>query len=189
MSSIDTSRGIAARLGSWSARHKKSVLAGWFVFVALAMMVSSVVPANTLTKADQFTGESGRAEKTLESSFPKPATELVLVHSGTLTADAPAFKRGVKQLTASFAGLSQVEHLRAPGYRSSTGLVSKDRHTAMIQFEIRGDAEVVPDDDYAFADEVGAKYKADLRAMDGDQHSRVIVTVRPTRVNAVDMSS
>jgi len=55
--------------------------------------------------------------------------------------------------------------------------------------EIRGDAEVVPDDDYAFADEVGAKYKADLRAMDGDQHSRVIVTVRPTRVNAVDMSS
>jgi len=141
MSSIDTSRGIAARLGSWSARHKKSVLAGWFVFVALAMMVSSVVPANTLTKADQFTGESGRAEKTLESSFPKPATELVLVHSGTLTADAPAFKRGVTQLTASFAGLPQVEHLRAPGYRSSTGLVSKDRHTAMIQFEIRGDAD------------------------------------------------
>ena len=64
------------------------------MFVALAMMVSSFVPANTLTKADQFTGESGRAEKTLESSFPKPATELVLIHSGTLTADDPAFKRG-----------------------------------------------------------------------------------------------
>jgi uncharacterized membrane protein YdfJ with MMPL/SSD domain len=145
MSSIDTSRGLAARLGGWSARHKKSVLAGWFVFVALAVMVSSFVPANTLTKADQFTGESGRAEKTLESSFPKPASELVLVHSGTLTADAPAFERGVKQLTASFAGLPQVEHLRAPGYRSSTGLVSKDRHTAMIQFEIRGKAETAGD--------------------------------------------
>jgi hypothetical protein len=55
--------------------------------------------------------------------------------------------------------------------------------------EIRGDAEVAADDDYAFADKVGAKYNADLRAMDGDQRSRVIVTVRPTRVNAVDMSS
>ena len=28
--------------------------------------------------------------------------------------------------------------------------------------EIRGDAEVTPDDDYAFADKVGAKYGADL---------------------------
>ncbi len=55
--------------------------------------------------------------------------------------------------------------------------------------EIRGDAEVMPDDDYAFADKVGAKYKADLRAMDGGQRSRVVVTVRPTRVNAVDMSA
>ncbi|HEY7259275.1 MAG TPA: MMPL family transporter, partial [Gaiellales bacterium] len=145
MSSIDTSRGLAARLGGWSARHKKSVLAGWFVFVALAMMVSSFVPANKLTKADQFTGESGRAEKTLESSFPKPAVELVLVHSGTLTADDPAFKRGVKQLTASFAGLPQVENLRAPGHGSSTGLVSKDRHTAMIQFEITGKADTASD--------------------------------------------
>src|SRR6185437_6828050 len=134
----DTSRGIAARLGSWSARHKKSVLVGWFVFVALAMMVSSVVPANTLTKADQFTGESGRAEKTLEQSFPAPASELVLVHSATLTPDDPAFKRGIKQLTASFAALPQVENLHAPGYRSSVGLVSEDRHTAMIQFTIKG---------------------------------------------------
>jgi PPOX class probable F420-dependent enzyme len=55
--------------------------------------------------------------------------------------------------------------------------------------EIRGDAEVVPDHDYAFADKVGAKYKADLREMDGADQSRVIVTVRPTRINAVDMSA
>ena len=72
MSSIDTSRGLAARLGGWSARHKKSVLFGWFVFVALAMMVSSFVPANKLTKADQFTGESGRAEKTLSPTSRSP---------------------------------------------------------------------------------------------------------------------
>src|SRR5436190_19787632 len=92
MRTIDTPKGLAARLGGWSARHKKSVLAGWFVFVALAMLVSNVIPANQLTKADQFTGESGRAEKTLESSFPNPATELVLIHSGMLTVDEPALK-------------------------------------------------------------------------------------------------
>ena len=32
--------------------------------------------------------------------------------------------------------------------------------------EIRGDAEITPDDDYAFADRVGAKYNADLRGHD-----------------------
>lgn len=54
--------------------------------------------------------------------------------------------------------------------------------------EIRGDAEVSPDDGYAFADKVSAKYGADLRAMDGANQTRVVVTVRPVRVNAVDMS-
>jgi RND superfamily putative drug exporter len=139
MTSIDTTKGLAARLGGWSARHKKTVLAGWFVFVALAVMVSSFVPANKLTKADQFTGESGRAEKTLESSFPKPASEMVLIHSATLTTDDPAFARGVTTATAAFDRIPVVEHLRAPGHGSSAGLVSKDRHTAMIQFTIKGD--------------------------------------------------
>jgi len=53
--------------------------------------------------------------------------------------------------------------------------------------EIRGDAEITPDDDYSFADRVGAKYQADLRVHDGPGVRRVVVTIRPTRVNAVDM--
>jgi PPOX class probable F420-dependent enzyme len=53
--------------------------------------------------------------------------------------------------------------------------------------EIRGDAEISPDDDYSFADRVGAKYQADLRAHDQPGESRVVVTIRPVRVNAVDM--
>jgi PPOX class probable F420-dependent enzyme len=55
--------------------------------------------------------------------------------------------------------------------------------------EVRGDAEIVPDSDYAFADRVGKKYGANLRAYDQPGESRVVVTVRPHRVNAVDMSS
>jgi PPOX class probable F420-dependent enzyme len=55
--------------------------------------------------------------------------------------------------------------------------------------EIRGDARIEPDADYAFADQVGAKYGgADLRANDGPGESRVIVTLEPVRVNAVDMT-
>ena len=53
--------------------------------------------------------------------------------------------------------------------------------------EVRGDAEVSADDDYEFADKLGAKYKADLRVMDKPGEKRVVVRIKPARVNAVDM--
>jgi len=53
--------------------------------------------------------------------------------------------------------------------------------------EVRGDAEISADHDYEFADKVGAKYKADLRVMDKPGDKRVVVRIKPTRVNAVDM--
>ena len=55
--------------------------------------------------------------------------------------------------------------------------------------EIRGDALIEPDDDYAFADRAGAKYGSNLREHDQPGQGRVVVTIRPVRVNAVDMGS
>lgn len=48
--------------------------------------------------------------------------------------------------------------------------------------ELRGDAELTPDPDYKFADQLGAKYKADLRERDNPGDTRVVVTIHPTRV-------
>jgi PPOX class probable F420-dependent enzyme len=53
--------------------------------------------------------------------------------------------------------------------------------------EIRGDAEVTPDDDQSFADKVDAKYGADHREHDQPGQTRVKVVIRPVRINAVDM--
>ena len=50
--------------------------------------------------------------------------------------------------------------------------------------ELRGDAEITPDDDYKFADEVGAKYSSDLRERDQPGDTRVVVTIKPARVIA-----
>jgi PPOX class probable F420-dependent enzyme len=55
--------------------------------------------------------------------------------------------------------------------------------------EVRGDAEIADDADYAFATKVGAKYGADLRAYDAPGSARVVVTIQPARVNAVDLSA
>jgi PPOX class probable F420-dependent enzyme len=53
--------------------------------------------------------------------------------------------------------------------------------------ELRCDAVVEPDDDYQFADQVGAKYDSDLREHDGPGESRVRVTLEVRKVNAVNM--
>ncbi len=53
--------------------------------------------------------------------------------------------------------------------------------------ELRGDAVVTPDDDYAIADKVGVKYGAVLRDYDQPGDRRVVVRITPHRINAVDM--
>jgi PPOX class probable F420-dependent enzyme len=54
--------------------------------------------------------------------------------------------------------------------------------------EIRGDADMEPDDDDVFAGRVGARYGVDLRRQDGPGEGRVVVTIRPIRINAVDLT-
>ena len=66
-------------------------------------------------------------------------------------------------------------------------VVGLDPRLDLLPLELRGDAEITPDDDYSFADQLGAKYQADLRSRDHPGESRVKVTIHPTRINAVDM--
>ena len=53
--------------------------------------------------------------------------------------------------------------------------------------EVRGTAELTTDDDYAFAGKVGAKYDSDLKVHDNPGERRVVVTIVPSNVYAVDM--
>ena len=55
--------------------------------------------------------------------------------------------------------------------------------------DVRGTARIEPDDDYALADRVGAKYGSDLREHDRPGETRVAVTIEPSNVFAVDMSA
>lgn len=62
-----------------------------------------------------------------------------------------------------------------------------DRANPYRALEVRARAEITPDDDYAFADRLGRKYGADLRAMDRPGERRVMVTLRPVKVVATNM--
>ena len=65
-----------------------------------------------------------------------------------------------------------------------------DLQNPMRYLEIRGDAELADDRDHAFADTISAKHGGvNLRQIDGDDQRRVVGTIRPTRVVAVDLSA
>jgi PPOX class probable F420-dependent enzyme len=53
--------------------------------------------------------------------------------------------------------------------------------------EVRGNAKIEADDDYTFARKLGAKYDADLKVHDQPGESRVVVTIDPVNVYAVNM--
>jgi PPOX class probable F420-dependent enzyme len=72
--------------------------------------------------------------------------------------------------------------------RPACSVLILDLQNPYRYLELRGDARIEPDDDYAFADRFGAKYDADLRVHDGPGERRVVVTVDPVKVHAVDMS-
>ncbi len=74
------------------------------------------------------------------------------------------------------------------GERPQCSLMLLDLENPYRYLEVRGNAHVVPDDDYSFARKLGAKYNADLSEHDGPGEHRVVVTIEPVNVYAVDMS-
>ena len=46
-------KGIAARMGRWSAAHRKTAIGGWLLFLVLAVFIGQNVAPNELKGADQ----------------------------------------------------------------------------------------------------------------------------------------
>ncbi len=73
--------------------------------------------------------------------------------------------------------------------RPECSLAIVDLSNPYRYLELRGRARVEPDPDYSFATRVGAKYDgADLRKYDGPGASRIVITLEPTKIYAVDES-
>jgi PPOX class probable F420-dependent enzyme len=73
--------------------------------------------------------------------------------------------------------------------RAECSLLILDLENPYRYLEVRGRAKLEADPDYAFANKVGAKYGgADLSAHDQPGDSRVVVSIEPDNVYAVDMN-
>jgi uncharacterized membrane protein YdfJ with MMPL/SSD domain len=136
---------LAARMGRWSAHHRKTAIFGWFALVIAAFAVGTVTGTHKIDAATSGPGESGRADRILDAGFKQPASESVLVESQTLTATSPAFHQAISDVLTRLSKLAAVQKVRSPLDRANTGQIASGGHAALIEFKIRGDAKTAVD--------------------------------------------
>ncbi|WP_051967573.1 MMPL family transporter [Kitasatospora mediocidica] len=123
-------------MGAWSARHRKTAVFGWILFVVLAAFLGGAHGSTKVTDSESMPGQVARAAQILDAAGIKsPAGETVLVQSGAQTADAPAFRAAVDQVLAAVNATGKATDVRSP-YDSRA--ISADRHSALVQFAMAG---------------------------------------------------
>ncbi|HKU56916.1 MAG TPA: MMPL family transporter [Gaiellaceae bacterium] len=132
---------IAARAGRWSAAHWKTATFGWLALVAAATAAGMLVGTNKLGDGAMGTGGTAKAQRILaDAGFERPAAESVLVQSKTERASSPRFRAVVDSVVSAVAERAETTNLRSP-YRSGGGAIGADGRSALVEFEIVGDAD------------------------------------------------
>jgi uncharacterized membrane protein YdfJ with MMPL/SSD domain len=128
---------IAARAGRWSAQHRKKAIVGWLLFVILAVFIGGSVGTKTLDDVDDNgIGEAGRAETAISQNFPDKVSESVLVQNKKASVGDPEFKSVVADVESALRDDRGVKSLSGPYGEGKEGQLSKDRHSALITFEL-----------------------------------------------------
>lgn len=138
-------RGLAARAGGWSARHRWAAVGIWVLFVVLAMGLGSAAGRVDVNESDQLRGETHTAAQIIDGAgIKQPAGETVLIQSrdGAVKATGGEFRAAVADVVAAVERTGKVTHVTSP---YDTRTISRDGRSALVQFDMRGDAKTAAD--------------------------------------------
>jgi RND superfamily putative drug exporter len=144
MSPLTKSNNLAARMGRWSASHWKTAVFGWLVFVVAAVVIGMQVGTKQIDQQNANVGQAHRADNILrDAGFQTdPQTEIVLVQSKTLTAQSPAFHAVVDDVVSTVKPFTTIKNLRSPYDAGRADQISADGHTAMVEWDMKGDNDL-----------------------------------------------
>jgi RND superfamily putative drug exporter len=148
MSPLQRSNNLAARMGRWSARHRKTAVFGWLVLVVVAVFLGLLVGTKHIQDADQNTGEARRADHILRAGGldqAKRFSEYVLVRSGTHTAADSSFRAAVADVVRTIRADRHTVRIRSPYAPANHGQISADGHAAYVAFDVAGSQKVAYD--------------------------------------------
>src|SRR5436305_1413182 len=130
-------RNVAARMGRWSASHKKTAIFGWLAFIAVAFLIGNAVGTKQLDQNKVGTGESGHVDSVLRDEFKQAQVDQILIQSTTKTVDDPAFRAAIGDVVRTVGGMKQVKKIESPFTAGNEERISNDRHTALVALELR----------------------------------------------------
>ncbi|GAA2515852.1 MMPL family transporter [Streptomyces longisporus] len=134
-------RGLAQAAGHWSATHRWAAVLLWLAFVVMATVGGGMVTQQEPTPAELTNGEARHAERILDDAgLTLPAHEVVFVHSDRATADSAEFRTAVTDVVQRIKGTGKVRDVLSPFDAAGAAAVSADRHSALVQFDMAGDA-------------------------------------------------
>jgi RND superfamily putative drug exporter len=131
------STNLAARMGRWSAGHKKTAIFGWLAFIAVAFLIGHAVGTKQLDQNKSGTGESGHVDRVLLDEFKQGQGDQVLIQSTSKTIDDPAFRAAIADVVRTVGGMKQVKKVESPFAAGNAEEISDDRHTALVSLELR----------------------------------------------------
>ena len=102
LSPLTSSRNLSARMGRWSASHRKIAIFGWLAFVIAAIAIGTAVGEKTIDQHAYTAGEAHRGEQMLQQAGFAQAgrlTEIVVIQSKSLTIADPPFRAVVGDVT------------------------------------------------------------------------------------------
>jgi RND superfamily putative drug exporter len=138
-------RGLAARAGGWSARHRWAAVGIWVLFVVLAMGLGSAAGRVDVDENNQLKGETHTAAQIMDDAgIKQPAGETVLIQAkdASVTATGSEFRAAVADVVKAVEGTGKVTAVTSP---YDTHTISRDGRSALVQFDMRGDAKTAVD--------------------------------------------
>ena len=123
------SRNLAARMGRWSASHKKTAIFGWIAFVAVAFLIGNAVGTKQLDQNKTGSGESGHVDAVLAAASAYGVAGLAGWRRGLgrVPRNAPQFYVviGLSFLVAMEMAVSSIDPVKALFYSQVlNGLIS-----------------------------------------------------------------
>ncbi|MCW3033621.1 MAG: hypothetical protein JWM60_1966 [Solirubrobacterales bacterium] len=138
---FDSPRNVAARMGNWSATHRKTAIFGWLAFVIASVAIGTAVGQKSIDLQDSNVGQAHRGDQILKSAgFTQSGrlTEIVAVQSKTQTIADPAFRKTVAAVASAVAPFHTVQGLRTPLEAGNRSQISRDGHTALVEWDMAG---------------------------------------------------
>jgi uncharacterized membrane protein YdfJ with MMPL/SSD domain len=133
-------KNLAARMGRWSAEHRKLAIGGWIAFVILSFAIGNMVGVKSPADDQSHVGDSGRAAALVDDHFPTENTESVIIQAPAGGhATGSAVKAAVGQTIAAISKNPHVYDVESPYSTGNASQLSDDGRSVLVNFKLHGD--------------------------------------------------